>query len=43
MLADWLALARVFNNPGDKWYQGNRDKIKLHPDTRAWIEEQLGL
>ena len=28
-----------------KWFVflANRDKMRLHPETRQWIEEQLGV
>jgi hypothetical protein len=25
----------------DEWYRANYDKIKLHPETRLWIDFQL--
>jgi len=44
MLADWRAVSRY---PGRlavvPWYMQNRDNILLHPETRDWIESQLGL
>ncbi|MBP1764624.1 MAG: hypothetical protein H6Q65_1682 [Firmicutes bacterium] len=44
MLADWRAVARI---PGRldiiPWYRQNRDRIILHPETRQWIEEQIGI
>lgn len=44
MLADWRAVARM---PGRQamlpWYLENRDKMLLHPETRLWLEKQLGL
>ena len=41
MLADWLS----FGGYGrlKEWYQRNKGKMILHPETRAWIEVQLGL
>jgi hypothetical protein len=43
MLADWYGASRAYAGSNDVtlWYLERRDKIKLHPDTRAWIEEQL--
>lgn len=44
MLADWRGAGRALGNPDTRtWYINNRRKIKLHPDTRAWIEQQLGI
>lgn len=44
MLADWRAVSRT---PGRQaivpWYLENRDKMLLHPQTRQWVERQLGL
>lgn len=43
MLADWRGAGRAQGKPDTlAWYTKNRDKMLLHPDTRAWIEEQLG-
>lgn len=43
MLADWhgagMAITGKKNTRG--WYLENKDKIQLHPTTRAWIEQQL--
>jgi len=44
MLADWRGAGKAQGHPHTKvWYEQNRDKLILHPDTRAWIEEQLGI
>lgn len=51
MLADWIGAGRAYgkqpqnnNDPDTRaWYLTNRDKITLHPETRAWLEAQLGL
>lgn len=45
MLCDWCGVSRTFGH-GDwkatlKWYQTNKEKIKLHPDTRNWVEMYL--
>lgn len=44
MLADWLAVSRM---PGRQkmipWYMKNRNFMLLHPDTRRWVEDRLGL
>lgn len=43
MLADWRGASRAITNKDDTkdWYLNNRHKIKLHPETQAWIESQL--
>lgn len=42
MLADWRGAGRAQGTPDTvNWYHINRDKMKLHPDTRQWIEDQL--
>jgi hypothetical protein len=45
MLADWRGAGRAINGTDNtaQWYTANRDKMVLHPDTRAWVEDQLGL
>lgn len=44
MLADWRGAARARGNTGTPkdWYIKNRDVIQLHPQTREWVEAQLG-
>jgi hypothetical protein len=43
MLADWFGAGRSANLPDILgWYTAERDHIHLHPDTRAWVEAQLG-
>ncbi|HEY1294711.1 MAG TPA: DUF5662 family protein [Chloroflexota bacterium] len=44
MLADWRGAGRAINGIEDAlgWYRQNRDKMQLHPDTRAWVEAELG-
>lgn len=43
MLADWYGAGKAMGKPNTiEWYRDNREKMKLHPDTRAWIEQQLG-
>lgn len=46
MLADWRGANKAQGGDGKadslKWYEKNRTKMVLHPDTRIWIEEQLG-
>ncbi len=44
MLADWRGAGRALGKPDTAaWYKTNRDNMKLHEDTREWIEKQLGL
>jgi hypothetical protein len=43
MLADWIGAGRAQGTPDTLcWYTVNRHKMKLHPETQAWIEAQLG-
>jgi len=43
MLADWRGAGKAQGKPDTKaWYEANKDRIKLHPETRQWVEEQLG-
>lgn len=42
MLADWIGAGKAMGKPNTwEWYEANKDKMKLHPETRAWIEEQI--
>lgn len=44
MLADWRGAGKAAGFPDTKgWYLPRREKIKLHPNTRKWIEEQLNV
>lgn len=45
MLADWKGAGRAINGVEDAagWYRANRDKMQLHPETRLWVENQLGI
>ena len=44
MLADWRGAGRALGKPDTAgWYKKNREKIMLHPDTRAWVERKLGI
>ena len=45
MLADWRGMGRAFGEhpPAVGWYEKNKDKMQLHPDTRAWVEAELGV
>lgn len=44
MLADWIgaSMAQGFGSNVKAWYLKNCEKMQLHPDTRRWIEQQLG-
>jgi len=44
MLADWRGAGRAITGDDNtaEWYTANKDNIKLHHDTRLWIEAQLG-
>lgn len=46
MLADWFGAGRAYNDnwtplEPQKWYEKNKENMKLHPDTRAWVEAEL--
>ena len=42
MVADWRGAGLAYKQPDTPaWYQGHRDKMQLHPETRAWIEKEL--
>jgi hypothetical protein len=43
MLCDWVGagVAITGERKTKEWYEKNKDKVVLHPDTRKWIEEQL--
>lgn len=44
MLADWRGAGRAQGTLDNKaWYMKNGDKMQLHPNTRRWVEEQLGI
>lgn len=44
MLADWRGAGRAQRTPDTTaWYVANKDKMILHPETRAWVEFQLGI
>ncbi len=43
MLADWRGAGRALGTPNTwAWYAKNKDKMRLHPNTRYWIEAVLG-
>jgi hypothetical protein len=43
MLCDWKGAGRAqgYANNTPAWYAKNKDKMQLHPLTRAWIENEL--
>lgn len=41
MLLDWEAMSIKFGGNPYNWYQSNKDKIKLHPDTKFLVEHAL--
>jgi hypothetical protein len=41
MLADWISVSLVNGENPVVWYCKNSNKMKLHPETKNWIEEQL--
>ncbi len=42
MLADWRGAGRALGKPNTwEWYEANKDKMQLHPQTRAWVEAEL--
>lgn len=42
MLADWIGAGRALGKPETwVWYEANKEKMQLHPETRAWIEDKL--
>lgn len=45
MLCDWRGAGKAIKGYDDtkNFYLKNKDKMILHHDTRAWIEQQLGV
>jgi hypothetical protein len=44
MVADWMGAGRALGKPDTAgWYRHNRERIVLHPDTRAFVEGLLGV
>lgn len=44
MLADWRGAGRAYGNPDTAgWYEKTKHARKLHPETQAWIEQQIGV
>ena len=43
MLADWRGAGESLGKPDlVGWYTSCRDTMLFHPETRAWLEQQLG-
>lgn len=44
MLADWRGAGKAQGKPDTKaWYLANSHNMQLHPETRTWVERQLGV
>lgn len=44
MLADWKGAGRALGFPDTRaWYMARRVTIRLHPETRKWVEEKLNV
>jgi len=43
MLCDWwgASMAQGYHGKSKTWYESNKHKMQLHPDTRQWIEENI--
>jgi hypothetical protein len=42
MLADWKGAGKALGKPDcQEWYLANKNKMRLHPETRRWIEENI--
>ena len=45
MVCDWCGASRAQGYGGweavQEWYQANKGKMQLHPETRAWVESFL--
>ena len=42
LVADWIGAGKAGKNiPVFEWYEENKDRVVLHPRTRAYIEELL--
>jgi hypothetical protein len=44
MICDWDGAGRAINGKRDTftWYTKNRDKMRLHPETRSLVESLIG-
>lgn len=44
MVSDWRGAGQALGKPDTRgWYLRNRDHIILHPVTRLWVEQRLGI
>lgn len=45
MIADWRGAGRAYTGKDNttEWYQRNKDKMRLHPETRIQVEVSLGV
>lgn len=48
MICDWYAAGRAQDKPGGweetkSWYKENKEKMKLHENTRKFVENYLGV
>lgn len=44
MVADWRGAGAALGFPDTPgWYSSNRENMALGPETRAWVERELGL
>lgn len=44
MWADWRGAGRALGKPDTAtWYEANKEKMKLHPGTRKWVEARIEL
>lgn len=41
LIVDWMAMGRKFGNTPLQYYENNKDKIQLHPQTRIRLEYLL--
>lgn len=42
MIADWMGAGKAQGKPKTwEWYEKNKDKMQLHPETRVWVEAEL--
>lgn len=48
MLADWMGAGQAKSQGHDlkgivAWYDAQKNRMRLHPDTRKWVEAQLSI
>lgn len=44
MVCDWRGAGRAYGTlDARRWYEANKNKMRFHPDTRAWVEKELGI